>query len=422
MSCSAPSTKNALLIASACLLGLLSTTGASLPYPILAPLFGNDTGSALTSFLGLPPKLLLGIALMVNPLGLLIGSAVLGAVSDRFGRRRILLTTAVSGALGHALTAAALVTESYPLFLLARFGTGLLEGNGAIMRAMLAERLTGGLRNHALSWLNGAFHLGWLVGPLLAGFTVGFSITLPFSIAAGALLLGAALAAMALEREAQGPAALLPGEATGERWWSVARERHAFTLLREAPLRTLFSVHFAYACGVAAFYEFFPLWLVDVGRYDVRQIAFVNMGMCALMTFAALFAGRASRRDPRHRASIQAGLAALAILAVGFGNLGVGLAAIVLFGLPHAYYNATVQGWAADQFASHGQGAVMGLLSTTFCLANIVMALAGGVLALVDTRIVLVVGGSLAVGAALAMRNWSVRAAGIRTDAAGELR
>jgi DHA1 family tetracycline resistance protein-like MFS transporter len=106
-------TKNALLIASACLLGLLSTTGASLPYPILAPLFGNDTGSPLTSFLGLPPKLLLGIALMVNPLGLLIGSAVLGAVSDRFGRRRILLTTAIGGAVGHALTAAALVTESF---------------------------------------------------------------------------------------------------------------------------------------------------------------------------------------------------------------------------------------------------------------------------------------------------------------------
>ena len=399
-----PSTNNALLIASACLLGLLSTTGASLPYPILAPLFGSDTGNGLTNFLGIPPKLLLGIALMVNPLGLLIGSAVLGAVSDRLGRRRILLGTAIGGALGHALTAAALVAESYSLFLLARFATGLLEGNGAIMRAMLAEKLEGGLRNHALSWLNGAFHLGWLVGPLLAGLTVGVSITLPFSIAGGALLLGAALAALALARETAAPA-------TGEHWWSVARERHAFTLLRHAPLRALFSIHFAYACGVAAFYEFFPLWLVDVGRYDVRQIAFVNMGMCALMTFAALFAGRASKTDPQRRASVQAGLAALAMLAVGFGNLGVGLAAIVLFGLPHAYYNATVQGWAADRFAGYGQGAVMGLLSATFCLANIVMALAGGLLALVDTRLVLIVGGAMAVWAAVAMRSASARKA-----------
>jgi MFS family permease len=96
--------------------------------------------------------------------------------------------------------------------------------------------------------------------------------------------------------------------------------------------------------------------------------------------------------------------------AVGFGNLWIGLAAIVLFGLPHAYYNATLQGWSAEQFAAHGQGAVMGLLSTTFCLANIVMALVGGVLTLFDTRLVLVVGGLLAAWAALAMRNWSGRA------------
>jgi len=403
MRATTPSAKTILLIASACLLGLLSTTGASLPYPILAPLFGGGSSSGLTDFLGLPPKLLLGIALMVNPLGLLIGSAVLGAVSDRFGRRRLLLATAVGGALGHALTAAAFLAESYPLFLLARFGTGLLEGNGAIIRAMLAEKLEGGLRNHALSWLNGAFHLGWLFGPLLAGLTVGIAVTLPFAIAACALLLGAGLVALALAPDAA-------VAAHGERWWSVVRRRHAFTLLRHAPLRTLFFVHFSYACGVAAFYEFFPLWLVDVGHYDVRRIAFVNMGMCGLMTCAALFAGRASSVEPRRRASVQAALAALAILAVGFGGLGVGLTAIVLFGLPHAYYNATVQGWAAHRFAAYGQGAVMGLLSTIFCLANIVMALAGGILALVDTRIVLVVGGTLAVGAALAMRGWSGRA------------
>jgi len=397
--------KTVLLIASACLLGLLSTTGASLPYPILPPLFAGGSGNALTNFLGLPPKLLFGIALMINPLGLLIGSAMLGPVSDRFGRRRLLLMTAIGAAVGHGLTAMALVAQSYPLFLLARFVTGLLEGNGAIMRAMLAERLTGGLRNHALSWLNGSFNLGWLVGPLLAGLTVGAGITLPFYIAAGALLLGAGLAALALEREpASGDHAAQAGS-----WWAVARERHALTLLRHAPLRTLFTVHFAYACGVAAFYEFFPLWLVDVGRYDTRQIAFVNMGMCALMTFAALFAGRASPLEPRRRASGQAALAAAAILAVGFGSLWVGLVGIVLFGLPHAYYNATLQGWSADQFAEHGQGAVMGLLSTTFCLANIVMALAGGVLTLVDTRLVLIVGGLLAAWAALALRQWSGR-------------
>ena len=184
-------------VATACLLGLLSTTGASLPYPILPPLFAGveHAGSAngLTSFLGLPPKLLFAIALMVNPIGLLIGTAVLGSLSDRFGRRPLLLWTAAGAAVGHVLTAWALAVGSYPLFLLARFGTGLLEGQGAIVRAMLADRLEGPVRNHALSWLNGSFTLGWLFGPLLAGLTIGFGLTVPFYIAAGALLLGEAI-------------------------------------------------------------------------------------------------------------------------------------------------------------------------------------------------------------------------------------
>jgi MFS family permease len=396
--------KNALLIATACLLGLLSTTGASLPYPILPPLFAGS-GSAgvadgFTNFHGLPPKLLFAIALMVNPVGLLIGTSVLGSLSDRFGRRPILLVTTIGAAFGHALSAWALAARSYPLFLLARFATGLLEGQSAIVRAMLAERLQGPIRNHAMSWLNGSLHLGWLVGPLLAGFTIAWGITVPFHIAAGALLLGAVLVAIALERKPRADAA------GWSNLWRVARERHAFNLLRHDGLRSLFGVQLAYTCGVTAFYEFYPLWLVEVGHYDTRAISLVNVGMCGLMTFTALFAGRQSKVEPMRRAAFLATAVALAIASLGTGKLWIGLAGIMLFALPHAFYNAVIQVWAADRFGGHGQGAVMGLLSTTFCLANILMAALGAVLTLVDTRLVLVVGAGLTAWAATRMRAW----------------
>jgi predicted MFS family arabinose efflux permease len=309
------------------------------------------------------------------------------------------LVTAIGAAVGHVLTAGALAIQSYPLFLAARFATGLLEGHGSVVRAMLADRLQGDLRNRALSWLNGAFHLGWLVGPLTAGACVGLGVTVPFYIAAGALLLGAGLAAVSLRREAK----------TGPRgsWLSVARERHAFNLLRHDELRTLFVVQLAYTCGVTAFYEFYPLWLVEVGGYGARGISLVNVGMCALMTLSAAFAGGPSRFDPLRRASVFALAAACAILAVGLGNIWIGLGGIVLFGLPHAFYNAVIQGWAAERFGAHGQGAVMGLLSTTFCLANILMAAAGAVLTLIDTRLVLVAGALLTAWAATRIRAWS---------------
>jgi len=390
--------KNALLIATACLLGLLSTVGASLPYPILPPLFAGGGADSLTHFLGLPPKLLFAVALMVNPVGLLMGTAVLGSLSDRYGRRPLLLVTALGAALGHLATAWALAARSYPLFLLARFATGLLEGNGAIVRAMLVDRLEGTLRNHALSWLNGVFSLGWLVGPLLAGLTVGFGLSVPFYVAAVSLLLGAVLVMIALERKARSP---------GPSWWSVARERHAFNLLRHPGLRTLFAVQLAYTCGVTAFYEFYPLWLVEVGHYDTRAISLVNVVMCDMMTGSAMIAGRQNRDAPLRRAAFLAVAVALAISTLGVGSLWLGLAGIVAFGLPHAFYNALIQVWAADRFSDHGQGAVMGLLSTTFCLANILMAAAGAVLTLIDTRLVLLAGAGLTAWAALRMRTWS---------------
>ena len=100
--------QNSLLIAAACALALPSTVGAALPYPILPPLFAADASNNLNHFLGLPPKLLFGIALSINPLGLLIGSAILGPLSDRFGRRPVLLSSAIGAAIGHGLTAWAL--------------------------------------------------------------------------------------------------------------------------------------------------------------------------------------------------------------------------------------------------------------------------------------------------------------------------
>ena len=390
--------KTPLLISAACLLALLSTIGAALPYPILPPLFAAGVSNGLNHFLGLPPKLLFGLALTINPLGLLIGSALLGPMSDRYGRRPVLLVTAVGAAIGHAVTAVALLLESYPLFIVARFATGLLEGNGSVARAMLADRLDGDLRRKALSWLNGAFYMGWLAGPLLAGFTLAWGITMPFWVAVFALLLTAAMVAIVLPSET-------PSGATTS-WWQVARDRHSLNLLREPDLRQLFTVTLAYTCGVTAFYEFYPLWLVEVPGYSARGIAWITAAMCAMMTTTTLVAGRPFRGEPllRARAFALASAALIALLAAS--NASIGIAAIVLFGIPHSFYNAIVPNWCAERFGAHGQGAVMGLISTTFCLANILMALAGAVLTLIDTRLILLLGAGLSAWAAWRMQSW----------------
>ena len=59
----------------------------------------------------------------------------------------------------------------------------------------------------------------------------------------------------------------------------------------------------------------------------------------------------------------------------GLGNSWIGIAAIIAFGFPDAVYNAVLPSWCSERFGHLGQGAVMGLISTTFYLANILIAL-----------------------------------------------
>lgn len=391
--------KTTLLILAACMVALFSTVGAALPYPILPPLFAAEASNNFNHYLGLPPKLLFSVALAINPLGLLIGSALLGPLSDRYGRRPVLLGTALAAALGHAVTAAALLMQSYPLFIVARFVTGLMEGNGSVARAMLAEQLEGSLRVRAMAWLNSAFYMGWLAGPLLAGLTLPFGVTVPFWVAVVALLVTACIAAIAIAPQAP--------STRDTSWWQVVKHENSLRLLSHAPLRTLFIVHLAYTCGVTAFYEFYPLWLVEIWKFDAAAIAWTTAALCGTMTLASTVAGRNEPKVPLLQASRWAVLTASCVAAVALGSPQVGLLAIVAFAVPNAFYNAIMPAWCAERFGHLGQGAVMGLLSTTFCIANILMAMAGAVLTLFDTRWVLLLGALLAAWSAWRIAQWN---------------
>ena len=109
------------LLIAVCAVTLLCTVGMAMPYPILAPIFVDGPADAFTHYAGWPPEWLLGMALAANPAGILLGSLVLGPMSDRLGRRQVLVVTLLACAVGNLVTAGALSARWYPLFLLYTF-------------------------------------------------------------------------------------------------------------------------------------------------------------------------------------------------------------------------------------------------------------------------------------------------------------
>ena len=96
----------------------------------------------------------------------LLFAPLLGRLSDRVGRRPVLLASIAGGAASYLLFA---VAPNYGMLLLARSLSGLAAANYAIAQAYMADVSAPEDRSKAMGLVGAAFGLGFVLGPALGG-------------------------------------------------------------------------------------------------------------------------------------------------------------------------------------------------------------------------------------------------------------
>lgn len=131
-----------------------------------------------------------GLILTIYALAQFIFTPILGTLSDRYGRRPVIITSLCIEVIAFALTALA---SSLPFLLLARLIGGLGASNIGSAQAVVSDVTPPEGRAKGMGLIGAAIGLGFVVGPALGGGLATLGTTAPFWVAMGVAIVNTLL-------------------------------------------------------------------------------------------------------------------------------------------------------------------------------------------------------------------------------------
>ena len=353
------------------LIVFLDLIGFGMIIPVF-PFYAERTGvdpASIIFFLGL------------YSLGQLAGSPLWGSLSDRVGRRPVLLATLLGNAGASVLLAFA---DSGFTLALSRVAAGLAAGNIAAAYAYATDITTDATRPKALGLLGSAFGLGFIAGPALGGLLAGNDAAGDglVRVAWGAAVLSLVAFVLTLARLPESLSA--ESRATSRSTPRVPlRTYFARVGLREVLLTTVVVI-----AAVAMLQSTLALWAAEFLNMGPRTLGLVYMfvGIVSVIVQVAL-TGPLTRRFGAYR------LAQIGIVFVAVGMAAVPLThsmvpllvALGVFGLGSAILNPTFGNLVAGLAGSHERGAALGAYQSAASFGRVLGPFAASGVATIST-------------------------------------
>ena len=137
----------------------------------------------------------IGILFLSYSLMQMLVSPWWGRLSDKWGRKPVLMISIGGNAISLALAA---IADSYTLLLVARLLSGFLTSNVAVAAAYIADLTPDDERSVGMGWIGAARGIGFVLGPVIGGELSVLGIAAPFWGAAALALLNLIAAAWVL--------------------------------------------------------------------------------------------------------------------------------------------------------------------------------------------------------------------------------
>lgn len=283
---------------------LVDLIGLTIIIPLL-PLYAASFGAN---------AFVIGVLAATYPIMQIIGAPILGRLSDRYGRKPVLVVSQIGTFIGFILMGFA---TALPLLFIARIIDGVSGANVSTAQAVITDNTNEKTRTSGLALIGAAFGIGFTIGPVIAFVSLGLSANnyqVPAFVAAGFSLLSLLLTTFWLKES-------LPPERRGqmqhERALSVNRFARA---LRHPAMGFLLVLMFVQQFVFGGMEQLLSLFTLNRLGLDARSnsILFLFIGVIIVVMLGSVIRTWSKQYGDRW------------IIMVGLSTLAIGLLMIAL--------------------------------------------------------------------------------------------
>ena len=340
---------------------LIDVLSFGLIIPVLPHLVQEFVGGSIAE-----AAIWVGIFGMVFAVIQFISSPVQGALSDRFGRRPVILLSCLGLGLDFIFMALA---NSLPWLMVGRIISGIASASFTTANAYIADITPPEKRAQAFGMIGAAFGVGFIIGPIIGGQLGAIDLRLPFWFAAGLALLNFLYGVFVL------PESLPKERRTATFDWSHANPVGSMVLLKRYP--QVFGLAAVVLIANLAHYVYpsvFVLFAEYQYRWNEQQVAWVlaAVGVCSVIVQAGLVGRVVPKFGERRTLLFGLACGVVGFCIYGMADLGwmflIGLPISALWGLA----GPATQALITQQVGADVQGRVQGALMSLVSLAGIV--------------------------------------------------